>query len=140
MILSRQQRFPRARTSVRATRQFVGDTLGQWGIADRGDDIRLCASELATNAVLHGVPHGREFCVRLLWEQGLMRLEVRDSGPGQPVARQPRFDALSGRGLWLVSELADEFGVDAQTVGKTVWARFKCSANRHGARHVPDQG
>ncbi|MFC8729126.1 ATP-binding protein [Streptomyces bacillaris] len=30
-----------------------------------------------------------------------------------------------GRGLFLVSELASDFGIDHHTVGKTVWAAFK---------------
>ncbi|MEU3407936.1 ATP-binding protein [Streptomyces sp. NPDC006670] len=140
MTLCRQQRFPGTRSSVRAARQFAGDTLGQWGIADRGDDIRFCTSELAANAVLHGVPNGRDFRVRLLWEEDLVRVEVRDSGPGLPVTGRPEVDAVSGRGLWLVSELADEFGVVDQLVGKTVWARFRCSTIRPGARHLPGQG
>jgi anti-sigma regulatory factor (Ser/Thr protein kinase) len=33
----------------------------EWGITDRHDDIRPCVSELATNAVLHGVPPGRQY-------------------------------------------------------------------------------
>ncbi|MGE7388342.1 ATP-binding protein [Streptomyces sp. NPDC004126] len=140
VTLCRQQRFPRTRSSVRAARQFAGDTLGQWGIVDRGDDIRFCTSELAANAVLHGVPHGREFCVRLLWEEGVVRVEVRDSGPGVPAVGRPGVDALAGRGLWLVSELADDFGVIDHLVGKTVWVRFKESTMRHGARQGPGRG
>lgn len=125
MSLSRQQRFPRARASVRAARQFVGDTLGEWGLSERREDIRLCASELATNAVLHGVPLGRDFSVRLEWEGAVVAIEVRDSGPGCPVVRQPELDVRSGRGLWLVAELADEFQIRDERVGKTVWAGFK---------------
>jgi anti-sigma regulatory factor (Ser/Thr protein kinase) len=48
--LSRQQRFPRSRISVGAARGLVVGTATEWGIADRQDDIRLCVSELATNA------------------------------------------------------------------------------------------
>ncbi|MGW5848610.1 ATP-binding protein [Streptomyces sp. NPDC055254] len=70
MSLSRQQRFPQARTSVRAARQFVGDTLAEWGVTERRDDIRLCASELATNAVLHGVP---PFVCLKLWIGSMAR-------------------------------------------------------------------
>ncbi|MCJ0868328.1 ATP-binding protein [Streptomyces sp. AP-93] len=125
MSLSRQQRFPRARASVRAARQFVGDTLGDWGVSERRDDMRLCVSELATNAVLYGVPLGREFSVRLEWEGGIVVIEVRDSGPGCPVVQQPDLGARSGRGLWLVVELADEFQIRDERVGKTVWAGFK---------------
>ncbi|WP_328298127.1 ATP-binding protein [Streptomyces sp. NBC_00435] len=128
MSLSRQQRFPRARASVRAARQFVGDTLGEWGVSERRDDIRLCVSELATNAVSHGVPLGRDFCVRLEWEGGILVIEVRDSGPGSPVVQQPGLEALTGRGLWLVGELADEVRIHGERVGKTVSAGFKLAS------------
>ncbi|MGW7455437.1 ATP-binding protein [Streptomyces sp. NPDC054787] len=125
MPLFRRQRFPGARTSVRAARQFVGDTLAEWDVTERRDDIRLCASELAANAVLHGVPQGREFSVQLVRDGVLLRIEVRDSGPGIPVVQQPDVDAQGGRGLWLVTALADEFEIRDETVGKTAWVGFK---------------
>ncbi|MEU9030780.1 ATP-binding protein [Streptomyces sp. NPDC048383] len=125
MSLSRQQRFPRARTSVRAARQFVGDTLAEWGAYERRDDMRLCVSELASNAVLHGVPWGREFSVRIARGAGILWLEVRDSGPGRPTAQPAEPDAERGRGLWLVTALADEFEIRGDRVGKTACAGFK---------------
>ncbi|MFJ3170270.1 ATP-binding protein [Streptomyces roseus] len=121
----REQRFPRARASARAVRQFVGDTLAGWGVSDRWDDMRLCASEMAANAVLHGAPPGREFSVRLTREGEGMWIEVRDSGPGRPVPWRPGSEAERGRGLWLVGVLADEFEVREEVVGKTVRAGFK---------------
>ncbi|MER6255866.1 ATP-binding protein [Streptomyces sp. NPDC001584] len=130
MSLSRQQRFPRAHVSVRAARQFVGDSLAGWGIVERWDDMRFCASELAANAVLHGAPAGRDFCVRLVREPGCVLIEVRDSGPGLPVLQCPPLDAQVGRGLWLVKEIADGFGVQDGSVGKTVWVGFGVSARR----------
>ncbi|MBT2543730.1 ATP-binding protein [Streptomyces sp. ISL-44] len=120
----RQQRFSRARSSVPAARQFVGDTLAGWGVVERWGDMRLCASELATNAVLHGAPPGRDFGVRLVREPGRVLIEVRDSGPGLPVIQCTSLDASAGRGLWLVKEVADEFGVLDEAVGKTVWVAF----------------
>ncbi|WP_225882142.1 hypothetical protein [Streptomyces aureocirculatus] len=37
------------------SRPFVRTALHGWGIRERADDIRLCVSELATNALLSGV-------------------------------------------------------------------------------------
>ncbi|MGW2088433.1 ATP-binding protein [Streptomyces sp. NPDC001880] len=125
MYLSEQRRFPRRRTSVGASRDFVTGVLVEWELQPLIEDIKLCVSELATNALLHGVPPGREFCVGLHQGEELVRLEVRDSGPGQPVVRRPDHGACSGRGLQLVNELADGFGVDDHVVGKTVWLVFK---------------
>lgn len=132
--LSRQQRFPRSRISVGAARAFVIGTATEWGVADRQDDIRLCVSELATNALLHGVPPGREFCVKLTTDGDLLRIEVRDSGDGYPEVRSPSVHESTGRGLRLVKELADDCGVVEHAVGKTVWLAFKLTPASEGAR------
>ncbi|MFD3678049.1 ATP-binding protein [Streptomyces sp. NPDC058613] len=125
MPVIRQQRFPRARASVRAARQFAGDALAEWGVGERRDDIRLCVSELAANAVLHGAPAGREFCVRLVREESVLWIDARDSGPGCPVVEYADPEAQRGRGLWLVTALADEFEVRDEGVGKSARAGFK---------------
>ncbi|MBB1254469.1 ATP-binding protein [Streptomyces sp. OF3] len=125
MALVRQRRFPRRRTAVRAAREFVGEVLAEWQSVDRLDDVRLCVSELATNAVLHGVPAGREFCVRVVREGGVVRLEVRDSGDGLPEVRAVDDRAESGRGLPLALGLADRGGVVEHVVGKSVWLVFE---------------
>lgn len=125
MFLVQQRRFTRRRTSVGASRDFVAGILAEWQLHTLIEDIRLCVSELATNALLHGVPPGREFSVVLHRADDLVRLEVRDSGPGQPRVEQAADDACSGRGLHLARELADDFGVDDHVVGKTVWLTFR---------------
>ncbi|MFE4991256.1 ATP-binding protein [Streptomyces mirabilis] len=128
MSLLRHRRFPRARASVRAAREFALATLMEWGITDRHDDIRLCVSELATNAVLHGVPPGRQYLLRLSLDSNLLKVEVLDSGDGDPEVREPDAEGCGGRWLYLVRELADEFGVVDHSLGKTVWAVFKVAA------------
>ncbi|WP_127468371.1 ATP-binding protein [Streptomyces sp. B27] len=123
--MSQLRLFPRRRTSVRASRDFVVDALMEWQLTGLIDDIQLCVSELATNALLHGAPPGREFAVRLDLTDDFVRLEVRDSGDGRPVIQNADEASCSGRGLFLVNELASDFGIDHHTVGKTVWAAFK---------------
>ncbi|MEU3322805.1 ATP-binding protein [Streptomyces sp. NPDC059164] len=129
MSSSQLRRFPRRRTSVGASRDFVVHVLREWQLTDLIDDIELCASELATNALLHGAPPGREFAVRLDLTDDLVRLEVRDSGDGRPEVQHADASTCSGRGLFLVSELAADFGIDQHVVGKTVWAAFKRPAS-----------
>jgi hypothetical protein len=53
----------------------------------------------------------------------MVRVEVTDTGRGLPVLRQPAAADLRGRGLVIVKELADEWGVVAQAgqTGKMVW-------------------
>lgn len=101
------------------------ETLTAWGYHDRQDDVRLCVSELATNAVVHGVPPGREFCLSLVGDGALVRVEVRDSGGGQVRPSDAGPEACGGRGLRLVMALADDFGVTVHQPGKTVWTVFK---------------
>ncbi|MDQ0962166.1 MULTISPECIES: ATP-binding protein [unclassified Streptomyces] len=122
---SRQRRFPRTRDSVRAARAFVRQALTDWGCVDRLDDITLCASELATNALLHGAPPGRQYCVTLTLDGPVLRLAVRDTGDRPAPAAPPTDDACSGRGLYLARELSDDLGVTEHAVGKTVWVVFK---------------
>ncbi|MFD5655189.1 MULTISPECIES: ATP-binding protein [unclassified Streptomyces] len=121
------QRFFEARPeSVGQARNFVSTTLTGWGWAERHDDIRLCVSELATNAMIHGTVADHGFLVRLNAEDGFVRLEVHDSRRRRPEPRQTAATDLSGRGLVLVAALADGWGVHDRTpLGKIVWSCFK---------------
>ncbi|MFE7463683.1 ATP-binding protein [Streptomyces sp. NPDC057499] len=131
MPLSQQRRFPGRHASVGASRVFVTDVLSEWDLHSLIEDITLCVSELTTNALRHGTPPGRAFRVGLHQNGDAVRLEVRDSGPGQPVIRHTGLDTCSGRGLHIVNALADSFGVDDHVVGKTVWLTFKAPAPPH---------
>ncbi|MEV0262001.1 ATP-binding protein [Streptomyces sp. NPDC050617] len=75
--------------------------------------------------LLHGVPPGREFSLRLISDGSLLRVEVRDSGGGQVEMGHGRAGDLGGRGLHLVKALSDDFGVMRHVPGKTVWLVFK---------------
>lgn len=121
--------FDRRRTTPIAARRFVAEALTQWGKTERLDDVRLCASELATNAVLHGAPAGGKVFVRVELHATLLRIEVHDSGNGMPTVREARSTADDGRGLLLVSAVADHWGVEERPgPGKCVWAVFHHSA------------
>lgn len=126
MYTSDERQLPRSPASVPEARTFVIEALDRWRLDDRLDDVQLCASELATNAVQHGVPPGRCFLVRIILHDHLLRIEVHDSGSGTPGVRRPDTDVASGRGLFLVDSLADSWGVSPrQGPGKAVWAEFK---------------
>ncbi|MEH0398446.1 ATP-binding protein [Streptomyces sp. NPDC053741] len=121
------QRFFKARPgSVGQARTFTTDTLTEWGLLGRAEDIRLCVSELATNALVHGTVADRGFLVRLDADEQVVRLEVHDSRRQHPEVRQAADTDTSGRGLVLVSALADGWGVeDRNPLGKIVWSCFK---------------
>ncbi|SCK26770.1 Anti-sigma regulatory factor (Ser/Thr protein kinase) [Streptomyces sp. WMMB 714] len=127
--LTRAGYFRRERRSVPAAREFAARALAEWCAGARTDDVLLCVSELAANAVLHGVPPGRGYRLSLLLEPaaGRLRVEVDDSGPGLSLVRERRAgdEDAGGRGLLLVSALADKWGVDARDPGKTVWCELE---------------
>lgn len=109
-----------------AARRFARDALAEWEVGPRADDVLVCVSELATNALVHGVPPGRGFLLRLLPYDGGVRVEVHDSGGGVPAVPQAEGGepAEGGRGLLLVAALADKWGVGSRAPGKIVWCEF----------------
>ena len=84
--------------------------------------VEAVASELVSNVVEHTIDGGT---VRA-WDpkpDKPFRLEVADHDPEEPVSPAHPTDA-GGRGLRIVSALADDWGVDHDDDGKTVWAEF----------------
>ncbi|MBU6532174.1 ATP-binding protein [Streptomyces sp. NPDC057245] len=121
--------FDRCRSTPGAARSFVAGILARWGRTERLDDIQLCVSELATNALLHGAPAGGQILVRVELRATVLRIEVHDGGSGTPFRREPRVFADGGRGLHLVSAVSDHWGVTGrQGPGKCVWAAFHHNA------------
>ncbi|NBE54451.1 ATP-binding protein [Streptomyces boluensis] len=120
-----QRQFARRRASVGPVRHFVRQATSGHLPADRVDDVIVCASELATNALQH-TPSGRDFRVCLGFEDGVLRLEVHDAGDGSPRVREAAVEDDHGRGLFLVAALADTWGTSHRDgPGKIVWAVFR---------------
>ncbi|WP_326688944.1 ATP-binding protein [Streptomyces sp. NBC_01795] len=118
---------------VSHVRTQVENTLHEWGYAQNDIDIAvLVASELATNAVVHGHFPGRPIEVGLAASDETCLVEVSDSSPRPPEAQTATADDESGRGLQLVKALAAQTGQrPRRSVGKTVWARLRM-AKRQG--------
>jgi anti-sigma regulatory factor (Ser/Thr protein kinase) len=109
-----------------ALRRWVARTLPLLG-ADHLWAVRLVVTELATNAYEHGAGPVTVTasatagpCVALL--------EVHDDGEDRPVAGTPASTSRRGRGLVLVRDLSQEWGVRSAEPGKTVWARIGCGS------------
>lgn len=121
----RSQFYPRERRSVPLAREFAQKAMVEWRAAAHLHEVLLCVSELATNALQHGVPPGRGFLLQLtLAESGLLRVELHDTGGGAVESPAQCADSESGRGLLLVSVLADKWGVGPRYPGKIVWCEF----------------
>lgn len=118
-----ERRFEPEPASVSAVRRFVVTELGRLP-AETLETVRLMVSELATNAVMYG---RTEFAVEVDHLTSRLIVSVTDSGAGSPeVQTRTTPTDLHGRGLFIVRELADEWGVTpaAGHKGKVVWFRL----------------
>lgn len=111
-------RLPGAARSVPAARRFIDATLRGWGRGDLAHVVRLLASEVVTNAIMHA---RSEFQLRVLLRGERLRVEVHDASRHLPVWRRVRPDSETGHGLVIVDSLSGSWGVDADRSGKTVW-------------------
>jgi PAS domain S-box-containing protein len=104
--------------SVRAARELVRQAMED----SAGDELRelasLAVSELVTNAIVHT---GTEVTVRVTARKGAARVEVEDRGHQLPLRREHADAAGTGRGLALVEDVVDRWGVTVLPDGKVVW-------------------
>lgn len=110
---------PRLPASVRQLRRFTVAGAQARGFQGDCDTLALLVSEVATNALLHG---DGEVRLQLTASPGRVRVEVSDASDRVPTERPAGLDAESGRGMTLLRELSDSWGVLAHPPhGKTVW-------------------
>ena len=119
-------RYPLDPASVRVARRVVAGVCRFWRAGDACDTATLAVSELVGNSVRAGA--GEEVRLRLSWTPRRLRVEVCDESPDTPRLGQPDATAESGRGLWIVSQLAVRWGTQVQTHGKCVWAEIALPA------------
>ena len=110
--------FDGAPTSAAAARRFVASQLA--GLSTEAHEkITLMVSELASNAIRHARTPFRVGVERI---DHTVRVEVTDSGGGDPVRRSSAPTEPTGRGLRIVDALADEWGVHhGRGIETTVW-------------------
>ncbi|MDQ4052746.1 MAG: hypothetical protein M3237_08590 [Actinomycetota bacterium] len=132
-------------SSVPGARRFVTDGLVDWGRAHLVDDAALCVTEMAANSALHsGSPYMR---VGMSDLQPAVRLSVEDAGglvpvpavAPPPVMRSdevPALEALgtTGRGLAIVSVLAESWGIEERADGRRIWADLAGDGVEHEVR------
>lgn len=107
--------------AVPRARRMVAGALADSGLHGRSGDAQLVVSELVTNALLHGQA---PVVVRVEASGELVRLEVDDASNLPLVRPVTSTEAITGRGLSLVSALVDRWGVERTAHGKTVWAEL----------------
>jgi serine/threonine-protein kinase RsbW len=110
---------------VPQARDFVRRYLpGRVCSAQASEDILVCATELAANAVLHsrsGLPGGH-FSVEVAICAGQwVRVAVEDSGGPWAERGTGDADTEDGRGLHIVCALSAAMGVTGDASGRTAW-------------------
>lgn len=93
-------------------------------IPEQSDLVELLVTEIVTNAVLHaGITEEEPVSLALRVTPNLVRVEVTDSGPGfdRKDVHAPPLLATGQRGLLLLDELSDRWGVERNNGTNVVW-------------------
>jgi anti-sigma regulatory factor (Ser/Thr protein kinase) len=118
--VGRSLRLPVAASSARLAREFV------MSVTKAPEDPRMAVivTELVTNAVVHAHSHP-DLTVTVSGDMVL--IEVADDHPGRPRLQPMDMAGTSGRGLAIVDNMAEAWGVRDRTgaAGKVVWARVR---------------
>ncbi|MCA2229987.1 ATP-binding protein [Nonomuraea aurantiaca] len=123
--------FEPADASVPAARHSVGAQVRRWGFAEEGDTAELLVTEVVANAI----PHTSDpIQVRLSGTHDVLRVEVEQQGASAqlPAAKLPSTEDESGRGLFLLESLSQEWGVDRTETGNVVWFELASSSSAAG--------
>lgn len=105
-------------------RRVLADVLAAWQVTDEDliYDAQLALTELVSNAFRHGAG---EIGMELERQGDTIVVAVRDGSAVLPRLHQAAPDAEGGRGLAILSAVAQDWGVDSHGGGKRVWARLQ---------------
>src|SRR3954447_20962045 len=109
--------FPPTAAAVAEARGFLRQELAARVDDETTADLVLAVSELATNAVKHAAT---PFEVAVETD-GIVRVEVEDRSPQPLVPGGAGPTATSGRGLGIVEQVCDRWGVHITGDAKCVW-------------------
>lgn len=104
--------------AVAGMRDAVSQKLDEWGLSELGFSVELVLSELITNAIRYG---SEPIHVRLIRDRTLI-CEVADGSSTSPHLRYAATTDEGGRGLFLVSQIAERWGTRYTPQGKVIWA------------------
>lgn len=124
-------RLPATPQAARRARRFIADFCAAARLPDdMCQNAALLVSELVTNAVIHGRTSAT---IEVHRPADTLRIAVRDDNPLLPARGElPDLSAESGRGLLIVSMLADNWGVEVTDHGKSVWFELGVRTDHDG--------
>lgn len=105
-------------TSPAEARTFVRNVLEDWGVAGEVvEDAELLVSELVTNAIMHART-GTTVDVRRY--DGSVEFAISDESVRPVELRLPTVEAVTGRGVYFLDQLAPDWQVEPTANGKTI--------------------
>jgi anti-sigma regulatory factor (Ser/Thr protein kinase) len=110
--------------AVARVRGAATEQLERWGLDDLAFTTELILSELITNAIRHA---SGPIEVRLLMDRALI-CEVADTSSTSPHLRYAATTDEGGRGLFLVAQLAEQWGTRYTASGKIIWTEQRIPA------------
>ena len=115
--------FAARASCVAEARDWVYDRCLDGGVQPGASEtVRLLTSEIVTNAIVHTT--SLWLVVRVMVGSAALEVSVDDADPRRPQPRRAGPADTGGRGLALVSALANEWGTRRTPAGKTIWFRM----------------
>ena len=111
---------------VSLARAFVAQTFGSKQVNADADAATLLTSEIVTNAIQHtrsGIDGGTVTIVVIGVARGVLVEIIDDGSAGAPIVKGDLY-AAEGPGLFLVQQLATEWGYLKDPAGTTVWVHL----------------
>ena len=109
--------FPADPRSVGEARAAVGRQLNVWGLDEQAFATELAVSERVTNSIRYA---SAPIALRLIRDRVLI-CEVSDGSSTSPHLHHAQLLDEGGRGLYLVSQIAERWGTRYGGAGKTIW-------------------
>jgi anti-sigma regulatory factor (Ser/Thr protein kinase) len=119
--------LPPVAASVPLARRLARDVLRTWQAPHDRGDAELLVAELVANVVDH--VHGDLLTLELALTGTSLRISVVDGSAIWPVVRELSRERERGRGMQLVAEIADRWGVE-EDGGKRVWVEMSAPARK----------
>ena len=116
--------LPPTPASVPTARHLLLDVLRAWDVPHDRDDAALLVTELVANVVDH-VQGQASLTLELAVSEGWLRIAVVDGSSVRPVVRELANERPRGRGLLLVTAIADRWGSEDHLGGKRVWFELR---------------
>ena len=127
-----ETQLPSSVSSPQLARAFLRATLETWRLDGFGEVTELLATELVANVVTHV---GAPMTLRVQRSPSTMRVEIDDPSPKVPVVCHPGASDEHGRGVLLIDQLANSWGVEPRADGKTVWFELDVSTATGEVHH-----